>query len=68
MNRDLAMALRLNEYMRIYSSYSTRVHIRQWQRRQILSYYRDWEQGWKSKGILEPIPLLPRHKFVNVDK
>jgi hypothetical protein len=68
MNRDLAMALRLNEYMRLYSSYSTRVHIRQWQRRQILSYYRDWEQGWKSKGILSPMFLLPRHKFVNVDK
>jgi len=68
MNRDLAMGLRLNELMNIYSSHSTRVHIRQWQRRQMISYYYDWEQTWKSKGTLLPIPLLPRHKFVNVDK
>ena len=61
------MALRLNELMNIYSSFSTRVHIRQWQRREMLLYYRNWEQGWKSKGILSPMPILPRHKFVNVD-
>ncbi len=68
MDRDLAMALRLNELMNIYSSHSTRVHIRQWQRRQMISYYLDWKQDWEYRGILEPIPLLPRHKFVNVDK
>ena len=67
MNRDLVMALRLNELMNIYSSFSTRVHIRQWQRREMLLYYRNWEQGWKSKGILSPMPILPRHKIVNVD-
>lgn len=68
MDRDLAMALRLNELMNAYSSFSTRVHIRQWQRRQMISYYLDWKQDWKYRGILGPIPLLPRHKFVNVDK
>jgi len=62
------MALRLNELMNIYSSFSTRVHIRQWQRRQMISCYYDWEQGWKSKGTLLPMFILPRHKFVNVDK
>lgn len=67
MNRDLVMALRLNELMNIYSSFNTRVHIRQWQRREMLLYYRNWEQDWKSKGILSPMPLLPLHKFVNVD-
>ena len=68
MNRDLAMGLRLNELMNIYSSFSTRVHIRQWHRRQMILYYHNWEQDWKSNGILSPMPLLPRHKFVNVDK
>jgi len=68
MNRDLAMALRLNELTNIYSSHSTRVHIRQWHRRQMILYYHNWEQDWKSNGILSPMPLIPRHKFVNVDK
>lgn len=68
MDRDLAMALRLDELQYGYSSLSTRVHIKYWQRRIILSCYYDWEQGWKSKGTLLPMFILPRHKFVNVDK
>ena len=67
MDSEVVMALRLNELMNIYSSYSTRVHIRQWQIRLIILEYRNFKRGWKSAGILSPMPILPRHKFTNVD-